>query len=174
MRLGSLYTQDGKGRLLKQLLEHCLEYNDTQLASCSMFGENLLFNDSLIGWMMLTNAQYCDQELPHVSIVLQSIKMQKTNQISPFMVQKYYRMTTRNVALHTPFYYYISSKEIKERFTRVVESACGDMQILKDVLSITWTPIQRVAGQYNDFNFAAVQIPQMYFEQILSQSSKQL
>ena len=44
-----------------------------------MFGENLLFNDSLIGWMMLTNAQYCEQEFPHVSIVLQSIKIPKTN-----------------------------------------------------------------------------------------------
>ena len=51
-----------------------------------MFGENLLFNDSIIGWAMLTNAQYCDQEFPHISIVVQSIKMQKTNQISPFMV----------------------------------------------------------------------------------------
>ena len=65
--------------MLKQLLEHCQEFNDTQLASCSMFGENLLFNDSLIGWMMLTNAQYCEQEFPHVSIVLQSIKIPKTN-----------------------------------------------------------------------------------------------
>lgn len=98
--------------------------------------------------------------------------MQKTNQISPFMVQKYYRMTTRNVSLHTPFYYYISSKDIKERFARVVESACTDTQILRDVLSITWTPIQRVSGQYNDFNFTSVQIPLMYFEQSLSQSSK--
>ena len=78
------------------------------------------------------------------------------------------------MSLHTPFYYYISSKEIKERFARVVESACADVQILRDVLQITWTPIQRVSGQYNDFSFTSVQIPQMYFEQILSQGSKQL
>ena len=90
------------------------------------------------------------------------------------MVQKYYRMTTRNVSLHTPFYYYITSKEIKERFAKVVESACGDVQVLRDVLSVTWTPIQRVSGQYNDFNFTTVQIPQIYFEQIMNQSSKQL
>ena len=79
MRLREQYTQNGKGKMMKTLLEHCLEYDNTELASCSMFGENLLFNDSLIGWAMLTNAQYSDCDFPHVSIIVQAIKMQKNN-----------------------------------------------------------------------------------------------